>query len=243
MSEILKTFSLSKKFGPIVAVDNLSISLRKSSITALLGGNGAGKTTTLSMLLGLLLPSSGSIEIFGKDFIKNRYSALKRMNFSSPYVDLPQRLTVKENLLVYAKLYGLKNPNQSVLEMVEVFKLKDFIERRMRKLSAGQKTRVSLAKAFINKPDLLLLDEPTASLDPATVQWVREFLQSYKEDYDGTILLASHDMTEVEQLCEKVILLRNGKLVEDDSPKSLLKKYDRQSLEEVFLDINREDRL
>ena len=239
MSFVLQTHRLSKSFGAVNAVSNLSIGLNKSSITAILGGNGAGKTTTLSMLLGLLLPSSGRIEIFGKDFISNRYPALSRMNFSSPYVDLPQRLTVRENLLVYAKLYGLRQPSASVDNMLQTFQLEEFADRRLRKLSAGQKTRVSLAKALINKPELLLLDEPTASLDPETAGWVRELLSDYQKEEGATILLASHDMKEVEQLCQKVILLRKGKLVEEGSPSELLTKYDRQTMEDVFLDVSK----
>ena len=239
MSVVLETHLLSKSFGAVNAVSDLSIALNQSSITAILGGNGAGKTTTLSMLLGLLLPTSGQIEIFGKDFISDRYPALSRMNFSSPYVDLPQRLTVRENLLVYAKLYGLKQPGVSVDKMLQAFQLEEFSERRLRKLSAGQKTRVSLAKALINKPELLLLDEPTASLDPETAGWVRKLLQDYQEEEGATILLASHDMKEVEQLCQKVILLRKGELVEKGSPSELLTKYDRQTMEDVFLDVSK----
>jgi len=239
MSVVLETHLLSKSFGAVNAVSDLSIALNQSSITAILGGNGAGKTTTLSMLLGLLLPTSGQIEIFGKDFISDRYPALSRMNFSSPYVDLPQRLTVRENLLVYAKLYGLRQPGVSVDKMLQTFQLEEFSERRLRKLSAGQKTRVSLAKALINKPELLLLDEPTASLDPETAGWVRKLLQDYQEEEGATILLASHDMKEVEQLCQKVILLRKGELVEKGSPSELLTKYDRQTMEDVFLDVSK----
>lgn len=239
MSVVLKTEALIKDFGSIRAVDQLSLNLDKGSTTALLGGNGAGKTTTLSMLLGLLIPTSGNISIFGHDFVKDRYPALKRMNFSSPYVDLPQRLTVRENLTVYAKLYGLNDVRSAVMEMVETFRLTEMIDRRVRKLSAGQKTRVSLAKALINKPELLLLDEPTASLDPETVSWIRTFLKNYQRDRGATILLASHDMKEVEQLCDKVLLLRKGKLVEEGTPPDLLAKYDRKTLEEVFLDISR----
>ena len=239
MSVVLETHLLSKSFGAVNAVSDLSIALNQSSITAILGGNGAGKTTTLSMLLGLLLPTSGQIEIFGKDFISDRYPALSRMNFSSPYVDLPQRLTVRENLLVYAKLYGLRQPGVSVDKMLKTFQLEEFSERRLRKLSAGQKTRVSLAKALINKPELLLLDEPTASLDPETAGWVRKLLQDYQEEEGATILLASHDMKEVEQLCQKVILLRKGELVEKGSPSELLTKYDRQTMEDVFLDVSK----
>jgi ABC-2 type transport system ATP-binding protein len=239
MSVVLETHLLSKSFGAVNAVSDLSIALNQSSITAILGGNGAGKTTTLSMLLGLLLPTSGQIEIFGKDFISDRYPALSRMNFSSPYVDLPQRLTVRENLLVYAKLYGLRQPGASVDKMLQAFQLEEFSERRLRKLSAGQKTRVSLAKALINKPELLLLDEPTASLDPETAGWVRKLLQDYQKEEGATILLASHDMKEVEQLCQKVILLRKGELVEKGSPVELLTKYDRQTMEDVFLDVSK----
>ena len=239
MNVVLKTKGLTKDFGSIRAVDHLDLELNQGTITALLGGNGAGKTTTLSMLLGLLLPSAGEVSIFGHDFIKDRFPALKRMNFSSPYVDLPQRLTVRENLTVYAKLYGLKNINDSVFEMMETFRLNDFANRRLRKLSSGQKTRVSLAKALINNPELLLLDEPTASLDPETVAWIRSFLIEYQEKRKGTILLASHDMREVEQLCQNVLLLKHGKLVEEGSPGDLLQKYDRKTLEEVFLDISR----
>ena len=239
MNVVLKTKGLTKDFGSIRAVDHLDLELNQGTITALLGGNGAGKTTTLSMLLGLLLPSAGEVSIFGHDFIKDRFPALKRMNFSSPYVDLPQRLTVRENLTVYAKLYGLKNINDSVFEMMETFRLNDFANRRLRKLSSGQKTRVSLAKALINNPELLLLDEPTASLDPETVAWIRSFLIEYQEKRKGTILLASHDMREVEQLCQNVLLLKHGKLVEEGSPGDLLQKYDRKTLEEVFLDVSR----
>lgn len=239
MVNVLEAESLTKNFGAIRAVDNLNFELKQGSMTALLGGNGAGKTTTLSMLLGLLLPSAGKIRIFDYDFVKDRYPALKKMNFSSPYVDLPQRLTVRENLTVYAKLYGLKDVESAISEMVEFFRLKAFIDRRVRKLSAGQKTRVSLAKALINHPELLLLDEPTASLDPETVEWIREFLFTYQKERGATILLASHDMKEVEQLCEGVLLLRKGKLVEEGSLTSLLAKYDRKTLEEVFLDVSR----
>ena len=239
MSVVLKTEALIKDFGSIRAVNQLSLNLNKGSTTALLGGNGAGKTTTLSMLLGLLIPTSGNISIFGHDFVKDRYPALKRMNFSSPYVDLPQRLTVRENLTVYGKLYGLDDVRSAVMEMVETFRLTELIDRRVRKLSAGQKTRVSLAKALINKPELLLLDEPTASLDPETVSWIRTFLKNYQRDRGATILLASHDMKEVEQLCENVLLLRKGKLVEEGTPPDLLAKYSRKTLEEVVLDISR----
>jgi len=225
----------------VKAVDNLSFSLDKSSITALLGGNGAGKTTTLSMLLGLLRPSSGSIRLFEQDFIKNRFAVLSRMNFSSPYVDLPQRLTVRENLLVYAKLYGVINPGNRVAEVAESFRIENLLNQRLRRLSSGQKTRVSLAKSLINKPEFLLLDEPTASLDPDTTAWIRELLRQYRDQEGATILFASHDMREVELLCDKALLMKKGKLVEEGTPTQLLGKYNRDNLEDVFLQVNRRE--
>ena len=223
------------------AVDDLSFSLDKSSITALLGGNGAGKTTTLSMLLGLLRPSSGSIRLFEQDFIKNRFAVLSRMNFSSPYVDLPQRLTVRENLLVYAKLYGVIKPGNRVAEVAESFRIENLLNQRLRRLSSGQKTRVSLAKSLINKPEFLLLDEPTASLDPDTTAWIRELLRQYRDQEGATILFASHDMREVELLCDKALLMKKGKLVEEGTPTQLLGKYNRDNLEDVFLQVNRRE--
>ena len=221
-------------------MDHLSFSLEKGSITALLGGNGAGKTTTLSMLLGLLEPSSGSIRLFGQDFIRDRFSVLGRMNFSSPYVDLPQRLTVRENLLVYAKMYGVSRPRERVAEVASSFRMEELLDRRMRKLSSGQKTRASLAKAMINEPEFLLLDEPTASLDPDTTAWIRDLLGQYRKERGTTILFASHDMREVELLCDEALLMRKGKLVVKGSPQSLLEKFERDTLEEVFLQVNRE---
>ena len=218
----------------------MSFSLEKGSITALLGGNGAGKTTTLSMLLGLLEPSSGSIRLFGQDFIRDRFSVLGRMNFSSPYVDLPQRLTERENLLVYAKMYGVSRPRERVAEVASSFRMEELLDRRMRKLSSGQKTRASLAKAMINEPEFLLLDEPTASLDPDTTAWIRDLLGQYRKERGTTILFASHDMREVELLCDEALLMRKGKLVVKGSPKSLLEKFERDTLEEVFLQVNRE---
>jgi|TARA_X000000950_G_scaffold288076_1_gene403165 ABC-2 type transport system ATP-binding protein len=240
LSVILQTESLTKRFSKILAVDHLSFSLEKGSITALLGGNGAGKTTTLSMLLGLLEPSSGSIRLFGQDFIRDRFSVLGRMNFSSPYVDLPQRLTVRENLLVYAKMYGVSRPRERVAEVASSFRMEELLDRRMRKLSSGQKTRASLAKAMINEPEFLLLDEPTASLDPDTTAWIRDLLGQYRKERGTTILFASHDMREVELLCDEALLMRKGKLVVKGSPKSLLEKFERDTLEEVFLQVNRE---
>lgn len=224
----------------MLAVDRLNLRLEKGSITALLGGNGAGKTTTLSMLLGLLKPSSGMIELFGENFIDNRFSVLGRMNFSSPYVDLPQRLTVRQNLSVYGRLYGVKNVSRRIDELVAEFRLEDLLDRRLRRLSSGQKTRVSLAKSMINRPEFLLLDEPTASLDPETTGWIRDLLDRYRKESGATILFASHDMREVELLCDEVLLLSQGKLVEKGSPRELLSKYDHQTLEEVFLQVSKQ---
>lgn len=191
------------------------------------------------MLLGLLRPSSGSIRLFDQDFIKNRFAVLSRMNFSSPYVDLPQRLTVRENLLVYAKLYGVINPGNRVAEVAESFRIENLLNQRLRRLSSGQKTRVSLAKSLINKPEFLLLDEPTASLDPDTTSWIRELLRQYRDKEGATILFASHDMREVELLCDKALLMKKGKLVEEGTPTQLLEKYNRDNLEDVFLQVNR----
>jgi ABC-2 type transport system ATP-binding protein len=237
---ILQTENLTKKFSSVLAVDDLSFGLEGGTISALLGGNGAGKTTTLSMLLGLLEPTSGGIRLFDQDFIRNRYSVLGRMNFSSPYVDLPQRLTVRENLTVYAKLYGVKKPKERIDQVCEEFRLQELLDRRVRKLSSGQKTRVSLAKSLINRPEFLLLDEPTASLDPDTTSWIRDFLKSYRDSQGATILFASHDMREVELLCDEVLLMKKGKLIERGSPQELLNKHNRENLEQVFLDLSRE---
>ena len=243
LNAILQTENLTKQFSSLLAVDSISFQLNQGSITAILGGNGAGKTTTLSMLLGLLEPTSGSINLFGRDFIKDRYSVLGRMNFSSPYVDLPQRLTVRENLTVYAKLYGVENVRDRIMQVSEEFRLGSLLDRRVRKLSSGQKTRVSLAKSMINRPEFLLLDEPTASLDPDTTSWIREFLNKYRENEGATILFASHDMREVELLCDEVLLMKKGKLVEQGSPAELLLRHDRSNLEEVFLEISKEKEL
>lgn len=192
------------------------------------------------MLLGLLRPTSGSIRLFDHDFIKDRFPVLGRMNFSSPYVDLPQRLTVRENLCVYAKLYGVWKPDARIRELAASFRIENLLDQRLRRLSSGQKTRVSLAKSLINEPEFLLLDEPTASLDPDTTAWIREFLREYRDQRGATILFASHDMREVELLCDQAILMRSGRLVEKGTPADLLQKYERDNLEEVFLKINRE---
>jgi ABC-2 type transport system ATP-binding protein len=240
VDSIVQVSSITKRFERIVAVDNVSFEVVAGSTTALLGGNGAGKTTTISMLLGLLLPTSGRISIFGIDMLRRRYAALPRMNFSSPYVDLPRRLTVRENLTVYARLYGLARPANRIAELAEQLQIADLLRRPYGQLSAGQKTRVVLAKSLLNKPELLLLDEPTASLDPDTADYVRGLLEDYRNRSRATILLASHNMSEVERLCDDVLMLRAGRLVDRGTPQELLRRYGRRNMEEVFIDIARE---
>jgi len=238
----IKVQDLFKSFGPVKAVDGISFSIAAGSTTALLGGNGAGKTTTLSMLLGLLLPTSGSITVLGEDMVRHRYRVLPRMNFSSPYVDLPHRLSVRQNLKVYGGLYGVERLANRIAELTDELELGEFIDRPAGKLSAGQKTRVALAKALLNKPDLLLLDEPTASLDPDTADWVRGWFQSYQHATGATIVLASHNMTEVERMCDHVLMMKQGRIVDQGSPAALIERFGRATMEEVFLDIARDRR-
>ena len=241
-NSLLEVTGLSKKFGLSTAVNNLSFSLARGSIVGLLGGNGAGKTTTLSMLLGLLEPSAGSIRLFGHDFIRERHAVLHRMNFCSPYVDLPQRLTVRENLRVFARLYGVDRSERVIEGLSDDFQLSKLMDQPIRKLSSGQKTRVSLAKALINRPEFLLLDEPTASLSPDISQWIRHRLANYRDQTGATILFASHDMREVELLCDHIIMMSHGCLLEEGSPKELVKRHNRDSLEDVFLALNERER-
>ena len=239
---VIQVEGLTKCYGELCAVDNVSFDVTLGATCGLLGGNGAGKTTTLSMLLGLLLPTSGGIRVLGEDMLAHRYRVLARMNFSSPYVDLPHRLTVQENLSVYARLYGLKERQRRILRLAEELDIAAFLKRAYGNLSAGQKTRVGLAKALLNEPDLLLLDEPTASLDPDTADRMRSYLNAYKQRTGATILLASHNMLEVERLCSDVIMMRTGKLVDRGTPTELLARYGQANLEEVFLDIARDRR-
>jgi ABC-2 type transport system ATP-binding protein len=231
---------LSKRFGPVIAVDQLSFSAPKGAVIGLLGGNGAGKTTSIAMLLGLLIPTSGSIRVLGEDMLNHRYRVLGRMNFSSPYVDLPRRLTPRQNLRVFAMLYAVADPTRRIAELNEELALGEFIDRPCGSLSAGQKTRVALAKALLNRPELLLLDEPTASLDPDTADWIRHYLETFRKETGATILLASHNMAEVERLCSEVLMMRRGRVVDRGRPVELLRRYGRANLEEVFLDIARE---
>lgn len=239
---VIEVSELRKLFGEVVAVDGLSFAVPQGAIVGLLGGNGAGKTTTLSMLLGLLLPSSGTLKVLGEDMLKHRYRVLGRMNFSSPYVDLPHRLTVKQNLSVYARLYGVADIAGRVAELAKELDIVQFLDRPYGQLSAGQKTRVTIAKALINQPDVLLLDEPTASLDPDTADWVRSLLKAYQGRTGASILLASHNMTEVERLCDDVVVMRAGKMVERGAPQELIDRFGRTTMEEVFLDIARNRR-
>lgn len=225
--------------GEKPSVEGLTFTLPMGETWGLLGGNGAGKSTTIAMLLGLLVPSAGRVVALGHDMATDRFAALARMNFSSPYIALPHRLTVEENLRVYAHLYGVRDAERRIAELVEDFALGDFAKRPAGQLSAGQKTRVALAKALINRPALLLLDEPTASLDPDTGDWVRGTLERYRAEEGAAMLLASHNMGEVERLCSKVMMLKGGRVVDEGSPGALLAKYGRDDLEEVFLDIAR----
>ncbi len=230
---------LTKRFGDTVAVDALEFAVPGGSITGLLGGNGAGKTTTIAMLLGLLLPTEGRIRVLGHDMLAERHRALPRMNFSSPYVDLPHRLSVRENLRVYGQLYGVADAGARIGRLAEELDIGGLLKQRTGTLSAGQKTRVMLAKALINEPELILLDEPTASLDPDTADWMRGYLERYQRERRATVLLASHNMTEVERLCHDVLMMKRGRIVDRGTPGSLLERYGRGTLEEVFLDIAR----
>jgi ABC-2 type transport system ATP-binding protein len=235
----LRVEDLVKHYPTAVAVDGISFAVRRGVTAALLGGNGAGKTTTLSILLGLLLPTAGQVRVLGQDMLRHRYRVLPRMNFSSPFVDLPHRLTVRQNLLIYARLYGLSRRRERIERLAEDLQIVAFLERPAGKLSAGQKTRVALAKALLNEPELLLLDEPTASLDPDTGDWVRGYLEGYRERTGATILMASHNMAEVERLCSEVMMMKAGRIVDRGSPEALIGRYGRTNLEEVFLHIAR----
>jgi ABC-2 type transport system ATP-binding protein len=230
---------LVKRYPTATAVDGVSFTVARGVITALLGGNGAGKTTTLSILLGLLLPTSGSVHVLGEDILRHRYRVLSRMNFSSPFVDLPHRLTVRQNLLIYARLYALRSRRERIAALAEDLQIGAFLDRPAGKLSAGQKTRVALAKALLNEPELLLLDEPTASLDPDTGDWVRSYLEAWQTRTGATILMASHNMAEVERMCSDVLMMKTGKIVDRGSPAALIDRYGRTNLEEVFLHIVR----
>jgi ABC-2 type transport system ATP-binding protein len=236
---VIEVAHLVKRYGNTVAVGGISFAVERGATAALLGGNGAGKTTTLSILLGLLLPSEGSVRLLGEDVLRHRYRVLPRINFSSPYADLPHRLTVRQNLDVFARLYGLDRRRERIARLAEDLQITRFLDRPAGKLSSGQKTRVALAKALLNEPEILLLDEPTASLDPDTGDWVRSYLEDYRARSGATLLLASHNMNEVERLCSQVMMMKSGLIVDRGSPAELIDRYGRTNLEEVFLHIAR----
>ncbi|HZH47674.1 MAG TPA: ABC transporter ATP-binding protein [Roseococcus sp.] len=245
MIPALDVQALCKRYAPDrpPAVEGLSFTLPQGATLGLLGGNGAGKTTTIGMLLGLLVPSSGRITALGHDMARDRFAALARMNFSSPYLALPHRLSVEENLRVYGHLYGVKKLSARIAELAHDLQLTELLDRPAGDLSAGQKTRVALAKALINRPALLLLDEPTASLDPDTGDWVRSWLERTRAETGCAILLASHNMAEVERLCDRVLMLKQGRVVDEGAPAELVARYGRDDLEQVFLDIARGTRV
>jgi ABC-2 type transport system ATP-binding protein len=230
---------LVKVYKSTRAVDGISFALEQGSITGLLGGNGAGKTTTLAMILGLVTPTSGAVHVLGAQMPRERYRVLHKLNFESPYMNLPHRLTVRQNLKVFGMLYDVADLADRISSLAQELDLLEFLDRPVGKLSAGQKTRVALAKALINAPQVLLLDEPTASLDPDTADWVRGRLEQFRKARGATMLLASHNMAEVERLCERVIMMKRGRIEDDDTPGRLLIRYGRQTLEEVFLDVAR----
>ena len=230
---------LVKRYKGVEAVADITFRLAYGSITGLLGGNGAGKTTTIAMIMGLVTPTSGTVSVLGAAMPRERYQVLQRMNFESPYVDMPMRLTVRQNLSVFAQLYAVADIEGRIAALANDLDLTEFLDRPTGKLSAGQKTRVSLAKALLNEPEVLLLDEPTASLDPDTADWVRSRLERYRRERAATVLLASHNMAEVERLCERVIIMKKGRIEDDDAPAQLLARYGRETLEEVFLDVAR----
>ena len=237
---MIEVINLKKNYDKKVAVNNLNFQIQKGEIVGLLGPNGCGKTTTIAMILGLLKPTSGQVIINGKNIEKERIYLLNQMNFISPYVELPKKLTVKENLEVYARLYGVKKINYKIKTLSDQLRLNDFLNKKTGELSSGQKNRISLAKALINDPEILLLDEPTASLDPETGDYIRSFIENYCSNKKISILLASHNMNEVERLCNKIMMMKNGSIIDDGSPNELIKKHGRKNLEEVFLKIVRE---
>jgi ABC-2 type transport system ATP-binding protein len=230
---------LAKIYSRGMAVAGISFALPAGSITGLLGGNGAGKTTTIAMIMGLVTPTSGTVRVLGADMPRQRYRVLHRMNFESPYVEMPMRLTVRQNLTVFGRLYGVPDLARRIADVAGELDLLDLLDRPTGKLSSGQKTRASLAKALLNRPEVLLLDEPTASLDPDTADWVRGALARYRSANGATLLLASHNMVEVERLCERVIIMKKGRIEGDGTPAALLARYGRRTLEEVFLDVAR----
>ena len=238
--EIITINNLAKSFKNILAVKNISFKIYKGTIIGLLGPNGCGKSTTMGMMLGLIKPSAGTVIINGQNIEYNRTKLLEKMNFISPYIELPKKLSVEENLKVYGRLYGIENLNDKISDLMEKLNLTEFRKRKTGELSSGQKNRVSLAKALINDPEILLLDEPTASLDPDVGDYVRSFIENYASTKGSTILLASHNMNEVERLCSEVMMMKNGEIIDRGKSNDLINKHGRKNLEEVFLKIVRE---
>jgi ABC-2 type transport system ATP-binding protein len=238
--EIITINNLAKSFKNILAVKNISFKIYKGTIIGLLGPNGCGKSTTMGMMLGLIKPSAGTVIINGQNIEYNRTKLLGKMNFISPYIELPKKLSVEENLKVYGRLYGVENLNDKISDLMEKLNLTEFRKRKTGELSSGQKNRVSLAKALINDPEILLLDEPTASLDPDVGDYVRSFIENYASTKGSTILLASHNMNEVERLCSEVMMMKNGEIIDRGKSNDLINKHGRKNLEEVFLKIVRE---
>ena len=239
MNTLVNVNNLSKNFSSFEAVKEISFSINESEILGLLGPNGCGKTTTIGMMLGLLKPTSGEVIINGLNVEKNRINLLKKMNFISPYIELPKKLTVKENLMVYGKLYSVNNINNRIDYLTETLRLSEFINKKTGELSSGQKNRVSLAKAVVNDPDILLLDEPTASLDPETGDFVRTFIEKISSEKKMSILLASHNMDEVKRLCKSILMMKDGKIIDRGTPSEIINKHGKKNLEEVFLKLNR----
>jgi len=242
MKNSIEVINLSKSYKTKKAVNNINFKINENEIVGLLGPNGCGKTTTIGMILGLLKPTSGQVLINGKNIENNKISILHKMNFISPYIELPKKLTVKQNLIVYGKLYNIQNLKQRINFLSEKLRLGDLLDKITGELSSGQKNRVSLAKALINDPTVLLLDEPTAALDPETADFIRTFLEKYKEEKKISVLLASHNMDEVKRLCNSVMMMKDGTIVDSGTPEDLIKKYGQKNLEEVFLEIVRKDK-
>ena len=237
---IIEVNNLTKHFKNALAVKKINFKINKGTIIGLLGPNGCGKTTTIGMMLGLIKPSSGTVIINGKNIENNRTNLLEKMNFISPYIELPKKLTVEENLKVYGSLYGVKNLKDKISDLMKKLNLTELRKRKTGELSSGQKNRISLAKALVNDPEILLLDEPTASLDPDVGDYVRGFIEEYASKKAATILLASHNMIEVERLCYEVLMMKNGEIIYKGKCDELVNKHVRKNLEEVFLKIARE---
>jgi len=242
MKNSIEVINLSKSYKTKKAVNNINFKINENEIVGLLGPNGCGKTTTIGMILGLLKPTSGQVLINGKNIENNKISILHKMNFISPYIELPKKLTVKQNLIVYGKLYNIKNLNERINFLSEKLRLGDLLDKITGELSSGQKNRVSLAKALINDPTVLLLDEPTAALDPETADFIRTFLEKLREEKKISVLLASHNMDEVKRLCNSVMMMKDGNIVDGGTPEDLIEKYGQKNLEEVFLKIVRKDK-